>query len=148
MPACCGPPSPSISASSTPPISSAPTPCCARARRSARSCWRASVADLLRRRAGTNPATPPSDHPMDTLTHALSGALTGRLMARQPRAPSGPQPAVWQTVLVGTAAATFPDSDFVLGYISELAYLRGDLHPHPRRPHHPVRHHGVRAVLG
>lgn len=62
---------------------------------------------------------------MDTLTHALSGALTGRLMARQPGAQSRPQPAVWQTVLVGTAAATFPDSDFVLGYISELAYLRG-----------------------
>lgn len=61
---------------------------------------------------------------MDTLTHALSGALAGRLMARRP-APQSGQPAIWQTVLVGTAAATFPDSDFVLGYVSELAYLRG-----------------------
>ena len=61
---------------------------------------------------------------MDTLTHALSGALAGRLMARRP-APQSQQPAVWQTVLVGTVAATFPDSDFVLGFVSDLAYLRG-----------------------
>lgn len=60
---------------------------------------------------------------MDTLTHALSGALAGRLLARPPQ--DHTRPAVWQTVLVGTAAATFPDSDFVLGYVSELAYLRG-----------------------
>ncbi|MDX5445534.1 MAG: metal-dependent hydrolase [Zoogloeaceae bacterium] len=62
---------------------------------------------------------------MDTLTHALSGALVGRLLARPP-APEPPRrPTVWQTVLVGTVAAAFPDSDFVLGYVSELTYLRG-----------------------
>lgn len=58
---------------------------------------------------------------MDTLTHALSGALTGRLLARADR----PSPAVWQAVLVGTVAAAFPDLDFVLRYVSELAWLRG-----------------------
>ena len=61
---------------------------------------------------------------MDTLTHALSGALLGRLMAR-PSVPSRPGPKVWHIVLAGAAAATFPDLDFVLGYVSELTYLRG-----------------------
>ena len=62
---------------------------------------------------------------MDTLTHALSGALVARLRAR-PADPQQPnRPAVWQAVAVGTVAAVFPDSDFVLGYISELTYLRG-----------------------
>jgi len=61
---------------------------------------------------------------MDTLTHALSGALAGRLMARRP-APGTPAPKVWQTVLVGAVAAAFPDSDFVLNFVSELTYLRG-----------------------
>ncbi|PKO55674.1 MAG: hydrolase, partial [Betaproteobacteria bacterium HGW-Betaproteobacteria-21] len=63
---------------------------------------------------------------MDTLTHALSGALAGRLLA--PRA-SGtavrPVLPVWQAVVAGAAAAAFPDLDFVLGYVSELTYLRG-----------------------
>jgi inner membrane protein len=72
---------------------------------------------------------------MDTLTHALSGALVGRLLAggraTQPagagnRTPaSGMTPPVWQMVLAGTLAAAFPDLDFVLGWVSELAYLRG-----------------------
>lgn len=62
---------------------------------------------------------------MDTLTHALSGALAARLRAR-PADPQHPtRPAVWQAVTVGIVAAVFPDSDFVLGYISELTYLRG-----------------------
>lgn len=34
-------------------------------------------------------------------------------------------PPVWQFVVAGTVAATFPDLDFVLGWVSELAYLRG-----------------------
>ncbi|HAF56341.1 MAG TPA: hydrolase, partial [Thauera sp.] len=77
---------------------------------------------------------------MDTLTHALSGALVGRVLARR-RAPAGgatataatsgtasaarPVVPVWQMVAAGTVAATFPDLDFVLGWISELTYLRG-----------------------
>lgn len=63
---------------------------------------------------------------MDTLTHALSGALAGRLLARRPEAgrPNATPP-VWQMVTVGTVTAAFPDLDFVLGYVSELAYLRG-----------------------
>ncbi|ATE62206.1 MULTISPECIES: metal-dependent hydrolase [Thauera] len=75
---------------------------------------------------------------MDTLTHALSGALVGRLLARR-RAASAAVPSagdasadaarhlplVWQAVVAGAVAATFPDLDFVLGWVSELAYLRG-----------------------
>ena len=61
---------------------------------------------------------------MDTLTHALSGALTGRLMAGR-RRDDRARPPVWQCVAVGTVAAAFPDIDFVLGYVSELTYLRG-----------------------
>ncbi|MBS0543155.1 MAG: metal-dependent hydrolase, partial [Proteobacteria bacterium] len=79
---------------------------------------------------------------MDTLTHALSGALVGRLLARRRASSSSassadgfssaalggvavPVPPVWQFVVAGTVAATFPDLDFVLGWVSELAYLRG-----------------------
>jgi len=61
---------------------------------------------------------------LDTLTHALSGALLGRLIARAPD-PSGTGPRVWHLVVAGAVAATFPDFDFVLGYVSDLAYLRG-----------------------
>ena len=80
---------------------------------------------------------------MDTLTHALSGALVGRVFAGR-RAPGAaaaaggasgtgfgasaaarPAVPVWQMVAAGTVAATFPDLDFVLGWISELTYLRG-----------------------
>lgn len=72
---------------------------------------------------------------MDTLTHALSGAIVGRLLAARrpaasPTAAATPSASaaslpVWQTVAAGAAAAAFPDLDFVLGYVSELAYLRG-----------------------
>ena len=80
---------------------------------------------------------------MDTLTHALSGALVGRVLAGR-RAPGAaaaaggasgtgfgasaaarPAVPVWQMVAAGTIAAIFPDLDFVLGWISELTYLRG-----------------------
>lgn len=64
---------------------------------------------------------------MDTLTHALSGALVGRLFGRRrPQSPAGanPTPPVWQMVVAGTLAATFPDFDFVLRYVSEMAYLQ------------------------
>lgn len=63
---------------------------------------------------------------MDTLTHALSGALVGRVLAGR-RAPPGARPTapVWQMMVAGAVAATFPDLDFVLGWISELTYLRG-----------------------
>ncbi len=71
---------------------------------------------------------------MDTLTHALSGALVGRVLAGRrasaggatATAPSARPPVpVWQMVAAGTVAAIFPDLDFVLGWISELTYLRG-----------------------
>jgi len=66
---------------------------------------------------------------MDTLTHALSGALAGRLLAPRPSPGSTPAakpaPPVWQAVAAGAAAAAFPDLDFVLGYVSDIAYLRG-----------------------
>ncbi|NLF55343.1 MAG: metal-dependent hydrolase [Thauera phenolivorans] len=65
---------------------------------------------------------------MDTLTHALSGALVGRLLAPRRSAAATPAvvpPAAWQAVATGAVAATFPDLDFILGYVSELAYLRG-----------------------
>jgi inner membrane protein len=66
---------------------------------------------------------------MDTLTHALSGALLARALT--PSRPHivprtfGPPVPVWQALVVGTVAATFPDGDFVLKYVSELAYLTG-----------------------
>ncbi len=69
---------------------------------------------------------------MDTLTHALSGALVGRVLARRrcssPATAAKPRadlPPVWQFVVAGAIAAAFPDLDFVLGYVSELTYLRG-----------------------
>lgn len=64
---------------------------------------------------------------VDTLTHALSGALVGRLLApsASPSVLSPPRVRTWQVVAAGFLAAAFPDMDFVLGYISELTYLRG-----------------------
>lgn len=44
-------------------------------------------------------------------------------MARPPAGPA--QPRVWQAVATATVAATFPDFDFVLNFVSDLAYLRG-----------------------
>jgi inner membrane protein len=72
---------------------------------------------------------------MDTLTHALSGAVLARAVSRVPqvaapqsaraRAWFGPRVPLWQALLVGFVTASFPDIDFVLGYVSEVAYLRG-----------------------
>jgi inner membrane protein len=69
---------------------------------------------------------------MDTLTHALSGALLGRALTPSRPAPSprvqrwfGPHVPVWHGVLLGFVAAAFPDSDVVLRFVSDLAYLRG-----------------------
>ena len=69
------------------------------------------------------PATSRPFHlPLDTLTHALSGALCARATA--PRHEPGVTLPVWRRVLVGACAATFPDLDFVAGYISPLTYLQ------------------------
>ena len=74
---------------------------------------------------------------MDTLTHALSGALLARALTpsrrdattgRQPttaRRVFGPAVPAWQAVVLGTVAAAFPDSDVILKFASDLAYLRG-----------------------
>jgi inner membrane protein len=75
---------------------------------------------------------------MDTLTHALSGALLARLM--HPRRPppavvvgavgdagAAPAPAAlapWQSMLVGAAAAAFPDLDFAAQLAGDFFYLR------------------------
>ncbi len=64
---------------------------------------------------------------MDTLTHALSGAVLGRFLARPPAGPA--QPRVWQAVATAAFAATFPDFDFVLSFVSDLAWLRGHRGP-------------------
>ena len=67
---------------------------------------------------------------MDTLTHALSGALLSRALSSRDAAPQpsrvfGPSVPVWHAVLLGTVAGAFPDSDVVLKYVSDIAYLRG-----------------------
>lgn len=70
---------------------------------------------------------------MDTITHALSGALLARALSPSPAAPPsdteqrwfGPRVPVWQAVGLGFVAAAFPDSDVVLKWVSDLAYLRG-----------------------
>jgi inner membrane protein len=69
---------------------------------------------------------------MDTLTHALSGALIARALAAPDRSrislPQrwfGPPLSAARAVTVGAAAATFPDIDFALSFVSDLAYLRG-----------------------
>jgi inner membrane protein len=59
---------------------------------------------------------------MDTLTHALSGALLARATAPRGAAP-------WALplrgrVLAGAAAAVFPDIDYVVGFVSPIAYLQ------------------------
>jgi inner membrane protein len=58
---------------------------------------------------------------MDTLTHALAGALIGR--ATQPRKAGPDTLPVGRRMLVGAAAAAFPDLDFVTSYLSPLSYL-------------------------
>ena len=57
---------------------------------------------------------------MDTLTHALSGALAARATA-----PGKAQISTGARVIAGTLAAAFPDVDFVLAYVSPVAYLTG-----------------------
>ncbi|MFN9804947.1 MAG: metal-dependent hydrolase, partial [Betaproteobacteria bacterium] len=80
-------------------------------------------------RAASHPATRFAT--MDTLTHALSGALLGRALTPSAAGSStarpmlGPTVPAWHAVSLGLVAAAFPDSDFVLRFISETAYLRG-----------------------
>jgi inner membrane protein len=69
---------------------------------------------------------------MDTLTHALSGALLARALTPARRPPGaavqrwfGAPVPVTQAVAIGAATAAFPDIDFVLRWVSDLAYLRG-----------------------
>ena len=58
---------------------------------------------------------------MDTLTHALSGALLARASAPQPSPQTLP---VGRRALIGALAASFPDLDFVTGYVSPIFYLQ------------------------
>jgi inner membrane protein len=58
---------------------------------------------------------------MDTLTHALSGALIGRATAR--RVPGPGEIPIGRRMLVGFAAAAFPDIDFLVRHLSPLSYL-------------------------
>jgi inner membrane protein len=57
---------------------------------------------------------------MDTLTHALSGALLARATAPDP---GKARISTAARVAAGLLAAAFPDTDFVLGYVSPVAYL-------------------------
>jgi inner membrane protein len=59
---------------------------------------------------------------LDTLTHALSGALLARATAPDP---AKARISTVARVGAGFLAAAFPDTDFVLGYISPVAYLTG-----------------------
>ncbi|MFN3565608.1 MAG: metal-dependent hydrolase [Burkholderiaceae bacterium] len=70
---------------------------------------------------------------MDTLTHALSGALLARALTRSaPVRPDrtgerwfGVPVPVGHAFAVGFFAAAFPDADFALRLVSDLASLRG-----------------------
>jgi inner membrane protein len=55
---------------------------------------------------------------MDTLTHALSGALIARASAGNAEALP-----LSRRLVLGAAAAAFPDADFVMSYASPVAYL-------------------------
>lgn len=55
---------------------------------------------------------------MDTLTHALSGTLLARATAPSQRHQD--PLALGERVLVGTLASAFPDSDFILRWITDL----------------------------
>ncbi|HSD43195.1 MAG TPA: metal-dependent hydrolase [Burkholderiales bacterium] len=57
---------------------------------------------------------------MDTLTHALSGALAARATA-----PRAARISVRARVLAGFFVAAFPDIDWVLAYVSPVAYVTG-----------------------
>lgn len=58
---------------------------------------------------------------MDTLTHALSGALIARATAPGQESPQSLP--TGRRMLVGAAAAAFPDLDFVTSYMTPLSYL-------------------------
>lgn len=58
---------------------------------------------------------------MDNLTHALSGALIARATA--PRAVPGETIPLARRVALGAVAASLPDLDFVLNWVSPLTYL-------------------------
>jgi inner membrane protein len=58
---------------------------------------------------------------MDTLTHALAGALIARATAPREQRPHALP--LGRRVLVGAAAAAFPDLDFVTSYMTPLSYL-------------------------
>jgi inner membrane protein len=57
---------------------------------------------------------------MDTLTHALSGALAARASA-----PANARISITARVTAGFFAAAFPDMDWVLAYVSPVAYITG-----------------------
>lgn len=57
---------------------------------------------------------------MDTLTHALSGALAARATA-----PRTARISIAARVSAGFFAAAFPDVDWVLAYVSPVAYVTG-----------------------
>jgi inner membrane protein len=59
---------------------------------------------------------------VDTLTHALSGALAARATAPEP---GKARISTTARVVAGFLAAAFPDVDFVLAYVSPVAYLTG-----------------------
>lgn len=59
---------------------------------------------------------------MDTLTHALSGALLARATAPDP---AKARISTVARVGAGFLAAAFPDIDFLLAYVSPVAYLTG-----------------------
>jgi len=59
---------------------------------------------------------------VDTLTHALSGALLARAVA--PHLPRASSPTLRRALVVGALSAAFPDSDVVIGFVSDqLTYL-------------------------
>ncbi|HEY0721249.1 MAG TPA: metal-dependent hydrolase, partial [Gammaproteobacteria bacterium] len=59
---------------------------------------------------------------MDTLTHALSGALLARVVA--PHLSQVGAPTLRRALVVGALSAAFPDSDAVIGLVSDqLTYL-------------------------
>ena len=58
---------------------------------------------------------------MDNLTHALSGALIARATAPRPR--PGTTIPLARRVALGVVAASLPDLDFVVGWLSPVAYL-------------------------
>ena len=58
---------------------------------------------------------------MDPITHAVAGAVLARATA--PKAPGPKTLSLRARILAGTAAAAFPDVDYVLNAISPIVYL-------------------------